>query len=232
MNIIKLSKNEITNINKLYQAKYRKETNLFIALGPHLNNEAKKYGHLVKTYTIDPSYSGILISYDDMKKIAKTDTPCQVLSICEKKEKNDLSDKVLLLDAIQDPGNMGTLMRTAKAFNFNTIILGDGCVDIYNDKVIRASQGAIFKLNFRQENLVDFINNNKNYIFYGTALENGYNIKEINKAPKLALILGNEGNGIKKEILNITNKNIYIPISDTESLNVAIAGGILMYLLQ
>lgn len=232
MSITKLSKNEIKEINKLYLAKYRKETKTFIALGPHLNSEAKVAKVLLKTYTTSPLYEGILISEDDMKKITKTDTPTTVLSICEILEKTKLSKKVLVLDAVQDPGNMGTLLRSAKAFSFDTIFLGEGCVDIYNDKVIRASQGAIFKLNFLRGNISDFIKNNKDkYAFYGTSVKNGVTPDEIETKYPLALILGNEGSGVKEEILDLTFKNIYIPLSNTESLNVAVAGGILMYLL-
>lgn len=231
-NITKLSKKEITDINKLYLAKYRKAANKFIALGPHLTEEAKKAQVLVKTYTINPNYEGILISEEDMKKITKTDTPSITLSICEIKEKRELTNKILILDAIQDPGNMGTLLRTARAFNFNTIVLGDGSVDIYNDKVIRATQGAIFKLNFIRDNVINFMNNNPNYNYYGTSLQNGVTPNEIEIKEPLGLILGNEGNGVNKEILAKTNKNIYIPINDTESLNVSIAGSILMYLMN
>ena len=232
MNITKLSKKEITDINKLYQAKYRKETNLFIALGPHLNNEAKLANVLVKTYTINREIEGILISNDDMKKIAKTDTPCQVLCICKMIRKAELKSKIVILDAIQDPGNMGTIMRSAVAFGFETIILGEGCCDIYNDKVIRASQGAIFKLNFVKTNIIEFIKNNSNYTYYGTSVKNGKNPNELKFKEPLALILGNEGNGIKEEILSLTNTNIYIQMQNTESLNVAVTAGILMYLMQ
>lgn len=232
MNIIKLSKNEITNINKLYQSKYRKETNTFIALGPHLTEEAKKRNVLLKTYTIDPKYEGILISESDMKKIASTDTPSPTLNICKIDEKHELSTKLLVLDAVRDPGNMGTLLRTARAFNFNTIILGDNCVDIYNDKVVRASQGAIFKLNFIRTNILDFMNEHQEYVYYGTSLHNAVSINDVTIKKPLALILGNEGKGISQDILNETTNNIYIPINDTESLNVSIAGSILMYLLN
>ena len=231
-NITKLSKNEITEINKLYLAKYRKLTGKFIALGPHLTEEAKKAQVLLKTYTIDSNYEGTLISVEDMKKISKTDTPSLTLSICQIKEETNLSNKLLILDAIQDPGNLGTLLRTAKAFNFNTIILGEGTVDIYNDKVIRASQGAIFKLNFIRANILEFMNNNPDYTYYGTSLLNGITPKELTFKEPLALILGNEGNGVNKDILLKTSKNIYIPINDTESLNVSIAGAILMYVMN
>ncbi len=232
MNITKLSKNEITKINKLYLAKYRKETNTFIALGPHLAEEAKKADRLIKTYTTSKDIEGILISEEDMSKISRIDGPCLSLSICKIEESKILSNKLLVLDAIQDPGNMGTLLRTAKAFGFDTIILGEGCVDIYNEKVIRASQGAIFKLNFIRDNLLSFIENNKDYKFIATSVEEGKLPEEINKNDKIALILGNEGNGVNKQILASCKDKIYLPLEDTESLNVSIAGAIIMYLYR
>ena len=231
-NITKLSKNIITEINKLYLAKYRKEKGTFIALGPHLYKEAKLARVLVTAYATIDTVDATYISEEDMKKIAKTDTPCQVLSICKVVDKHELSNKVLLLDAIQDPGNMGTLMRTAKAFGFDTIVLGNGCVDIYNDKVVRASQGAIFKLNYIHMPIKEFISQNNNYQMYGTSVNNGVTPNLIQFVPPLGLILGNEGNGINPEILALTKQNLYIPMTNTESLNVSVAGSIIMYKLR
>ena len=122
-------------------------------------------------------------------------------------------------------------MRISKAFGFDTIVLGDGSVDIYNDKVIRSSQGAIFKLNFIKANLLDFIPTLKDYDIYGTNVINGIDLKDVKTNDKMAIVLGNEGNGISKEVNSLLNKNIYIPIYDTESLNVSVAGGIIMYTL-
>ena len=198
-NITKLSKNIITEINKLYLAKYRKEKGTFIALGPHLYKEAKLAGVLVTAYATIDTVDATYISEEDMKKIAKTDTPCQVLSICKVVDKHELSNKVLLLDAIQDPGNMG---------------------------------GAIFKLNYIHMTIKEFISQNNNYQMYGTSVNNGVTPNLIQFVPPLGLILGNEGNGINPEILALTKQNLYIPMTNTESLNVSVAGAILMYLMQ
>ena len=148
-------------------------------------------------------------------------------------EKKELSNLVLALDKVQDPGNMGALMRSACAFGFKTIVLGEGCVDIYNDKVIRSSQGAIFKLNFINTNLVNFLKDKENeYVIYGTNVINGIPLSSIKKEEKMIFVLGNEGNGISKEVAQIIKNNIYIPMQDTESLNVSVAGGIIMYHLS
>ena len=122
-------------------------------------------------------------------------------------------------------------MRSSKAFGFDTIILGEGTVDIYNDKAIRASQGAIFKLNFIKAKLIDFIPTLKDYNIYGTNVVNGIDLKDVVASNKIGIVLGNEGNGISDEVNNLLDKNIYIPMNNTESLNVSVAGGIIMYSL-
>ncbi len=226
-----LSINEIKEINKLYLAKYRKEFQKFIVEGSHLVEEAKNAGVLIEAFSINnPNYT--IISEQSMKKICKTDTIVNTIGICRLLPKKELSNHLLLLDAIQDPGNLGTLMRSAKAFGFETIVLGKGTVDIYNDKVIRSSQGAIFKLNFINADLEEFIKTNTKYTYYGTDVKTGVEVEKVAKTELLGLILGNEGNGMNEKLKTITKSNIYIPLNNTESLNVSVAGGILMYLLK
>ena len=227
-----LSNNEVKYINKLYLAKYRKEEKKFIVEGKHLVNEAKKAGVLLECYTTDEDFPGDLISEASMKKVCKTNTTVNALGICKLFEAHKLSDKILVLDAIQDPGNLGTLMRSAKAFGFDTILLGRGTVDIYNDKVIRSSQGAIFKLNFINDDIKSFMNEHQDYEFYGTDVVKGVEAEAINPGKKIAIILGNEGNGMQEELKDLTKANIYIPLINTESLNVSVAGSILMYLFK
>ena len=227
-----LSNSEVKYINKLYLAKYRKEENKFVVEGKHLILEAKKAGVLLEAYTTDENFEGELISESSMKKVCKTNTIVNALGICKLFTNHKLTDKILVLDAIQDPGNLGTLMRSAKAFGFDTILLGRGTVDIYNDKVIRSSQGAIFKLNFINDNIKDFINEHPEYEFYGTDVRTGVEAEAIKPNKKIALILGNEGNGMQEELKSLTKANIYIPLINTESLNVSVAGSILMYLFK
>lgn len=223
---------KIKLLTKLNMSKYRKEMKLFIVEGKHLVDEARKANLLEEAYSINEIDGYIQISESAMKKICHTDTVVSEIGVCKLIEKNQLSNKILILDAIQDPGNLGSLMRSAKAFGFDTIVLGDGCCDIYNDKAIRSSQGAIFKLNFINANLVDFIPTLKDYIVYGTNVKKGIDVNECEKNKKIALVLGNEGNGISKEVDSVIKKNIYIPLENTESLNVTVAGSILMYILK
>lgn len=229
MIITSLDNPKIKYLAKLSNARFRKKEGKFLVEGKHLVEEAKKLGVLLEAYSIKEEEGYITLSEAVMKKISNTDTLVTEIGLCKMLEKKELSNRILLLDGIQDPGNMGALMRSARAFGFTTIILGDGCVDIYNDKVIRSSQGAIFKLNFINQNIKEFILSHKEYKIYGTNVVNGISIQDIERSPKMGIVLGNEGNGIKEETKEVIEKNIYIPMEDTESLNVSVAGGILMY---
>ena len=218
----------IKNYAKLNEKKYRDETNSFIIEGLHLVEEAKKYGIIKEVITTNPNIEGTLVSEEVMKKITNQKSVVEVCAICTKLNKKDITDKILILDTIQDPGNIGTLIRSAVAFGFDTIVM-EICADIYSSKVLRATQGAIFKLNIINTNILEFIKTLKDYKIYGTSLKNGIPLKQIEKSPKLAIILGNEGNGVRNELLDVTDKNIFIEITNMESLNVGVAGAILMY---
>lgn len=232
MKITSLDNPKIKYLVKLNKASFRKEEKKFIVEGPHLVKEARLKGVLLEAYSIEEKEDYIQIPETIMKKICNTDTVVSEIALCQMVEANELSNRLLILDGVQDPGNMGALMRSAKAFGFNTIILGEGSVDIYNDKVIRASQGAIFKLNFIHKNLIEFIPTLKDYEVYGTNVVNGISLDNVKKNKKMAIILGNEGKGISPSLNAILKQNIYIPMDNTESLNVSVAGGIIMYELR
>ena len=219
---------KIKELMKLKQGKNRKKEEKFIVEGAHLVKEAKMAGVLIESFSIEEKEGYTLVSESVMKKISTTDTVVREIGLCKFIDKSELADKVLILDGVQDPGNMGTLMRSACAFGFNTIFVGNGCVDIYNEKVIRSSQGAIFKLNFRFGSIVEFINSSQEIKFFGTNVVRGIPLDDVNYKGKIGIILGNEGNGISKEVDDLMLDNIYIPMDNTESLNVAIAGSIIM----
>ena len=232
---------EITSVNnqlvkdtvKLHQKKYRDLLKLFIVEGYHLYEEANKFNIIKHVFTTDQEIKGdnvIYVTKQILIKLAKTKTPQKVLCVCHKVKKEDLTNKVLILESIQDPGNLGTLLRSALAFNFKTIIL-DNTVDLYNDKVIRSTQGAMFYLNIINMKALDFINLHQEYRIYGTSL-NGIELTSIAPSKKLALILGNEGQGVTKELLSKTSDNITIKTSSVESLNVGVAGSIIMHYLN
>lgn len=219
---------KIKQIIKLKQSKYRKIEKMFIVEGAHLVKEARLANCLIEAYSVEDNPGYVQVSESVMKKLCNTNTIVKEIGLCKMLEKKELSNKILILDGIQDPGNMGSLMRSACAFGFNTLFIGEGSVDIYNDKVIRSSQGAIFKLNFLFGNVCDFVKSLKHKV-YGTNVTNGIPLKEVKKEDAIAIILGNEGNGISKEVNALGLDNIYIPMKNTESLNVSVAGSIILY---
>mgnify|MGYP003309195658 CR=1 FL=1 len=137
-------------------------------------------------------------------------------------------NKVLFLDEISDPGNLGTLLRTALAFGYKDVILNGGCSQ-YNEKVLQATQGAIFKLNI--VNNLD-LKELKDYEILATEIKGSTELSQVKVSDKFVLVLGNEAHGVSQKILSLASKRIRIDINDIESLNVAIAGAIAMYKLS
>lgn len=234
MEITSLTNEHIKNVVKLHERKEREISSLFIVEGPHLVKEAEEYGLVKEKYSLEEKEGYIKVCEQVMRKMCETNTLVSELAVCKMIEKHELKDKVLVLDKVQDPGNLGALMRSAVAFGFETIVLGTGTVDIYNNKVIRSSQGAIFKLNFIKEDLVKYIPYlyNNNYQVIGTNVRRGISINDLSINQKFALVLGNEGNGIDESVDKVIKENIYLPLKNTESLNVTVAGSIIMYELS
>ncbi|WP_102691113.1 TrmH family RNA methyltransferase [Rummeliibacillus pycnus] len=140
--------------------------------------------------------------------------------------------KLLLVDAVQDPGNVGTMIRTADAAGIDAVILGKGSADPYNPKTVRSTQGSIFHIPVVRGELSDWIDSlkEKSIPVYGTALENAVLYNQVKKEGKFALVMGNEGSGINAQLLTKTDANVIIPIKGkAESLNVAVATGIVLY---
>lgn len=240
---------EITSINnefiketaKLSDKKYRDKTGKFLIEGYHLIEMATEFLEVVfvcdkKDYGKIKGVEYFLVSDEVIKKLSQTMNPQGIVGICKKKEEKDItSNNVIMLDNLQDPGNIGTLIRSALAFGYKDIILSNDSVDIYNDKVIRSSQGAIFKMNIIYRNLNEEIDNLKNsgYKVYGTSLTNATPLGKISFSKKNAIILGNEGKGVKSELLDKCECNIFLEMNkEIDSLNVGVAGSIIMYELS
>ena len=219
---------------KLKMKKYRDIEHLFIVESEHLVTEALKKGIVKEIITTEdtqycvPTYN---VSIDIMKRISTLTTPSKIMAVCEFLMPDDIKGNILILDHIQDPGNLGTIIRSAVAFNFETIIVSEDTVDFYNDKVIRSSEGMIFNINLIKDNLLSIIPmlKEKGYKIYGTDVKNGKNIKEV-KNNKCAFIIGSEGKGICIEVKELCDDFIYINMSkECESLNAAVASSIIMY---
>lgn len=230
---------KIKEIKKLHQKKYREEKELFLVEGEHLVTEAYKTNSLkelilLEKETTDLKVNTIHVSEKVMNYLSELTTSPKMIGICQKHHPKIKEERILILDSIQDPGNLGTIIRSAAAFDINTIIL-DECTDVYSTKSVRASQGMIFHTNIITKKIKEIIPNlkEKGYTIYGTKVDGGRELKEIKKANKFALIMGNEGNGVKKEILKECDEYIYIKMNKTcESLNVAIATSIILYELR
>ena len=235
-----LENSKIKELKKLNQKKYRDKTNLFLVEGEHLLLEAYNSGYLKEVLLLEGTELNLdvpinYITRNVEKHISALDTPSGMIGICEKKNSNINGDRLLVLDDVQDPGNLGTIIRSAVAFNIDTIIVSEKCADIYSSKVIRASQGMIFHTNISIQNLEEFIPKMKElgYKILGTKVTLGNDLKTLEKMQKFAIIMGNEGNGVKKELLDMCDEYIYIKMNEScESLNVAVATSIILYELD
>ena len=231
MKIKSLKNKQIINWNKLKQKKYRDQEGLFLIEGKHLIEEARKAGYLVSTIGLSSSCD-FEVTEDILKKLSSQPKPPEEIGICKKIDEKAIAGNIILLDDIQDPGNLGTIIRSAVAFHIDTIILSPNSVDLYNEKVLRASEGMIFNLNIIRKDLIECITQIKQegYSVYATTV-NG--TTSIDKKEKVAIIIGNEGNGIKKEILELCDGNITIPMDKKcESLNAGVSASIVMYMLD
>lgn len=230
---------------KLLTKKERESSQQFMVEGFHLVEEALMAGVVEDIILGDgiepPTFRNTTrinfyrVTKEVVKEISETETTQGIFAICKMQEQTvdlKLMQSTLLLDGIQDPGNLGTIVRTADAAGIRAIVLGDGTTDLYNPKTIRATQGSLFHLPIVKANLVQLLPELKKagVTVLGTSLQNSKIFTEVEKPTKVALIVGNEGQGVSKELLSMTDQNVFIPIyGKAESLNVGIAAGILMY---
>lgn len=238
--IASLDNKKVKYWTKLKNKKYRDQEGLFLVEGEHLVLEAIKEGQVIELILEEDSIFPVdvlkyYVTKDVMKKISSLDTPTNMIAVVRKKAEESYGNKLLLLDEIQDPGNLGTIIRSAVAFNIDTIVLGKNTVDLYNEKVIRATQGLLFHVNIIKRELQSFILNLKkeNYKIMGTKVTHGTSVSKVETSNKYAFIMGNEGNGVKEEILDLCDEYLYIPMNDLcESLNVGVACSIILYELN
>lgn len=243
MVITSLENKKVKDLVKLQKKKYRDSTGTFMVEGEHLVIEADKINALKEVIVLEgkSTYVSVpctYVTYEVMKKISNMDSVPDIIGVCTKSDRTDIvGNKVLLLDDIQDPGNLGTIIRSAVAFNVSTIILSSLTVDLYNSKVLRATQGMLFHINIIRMDSCDAINllKNNGYMIYGTSVLNGVDVRSLTdkETEKVCLIMGNEGNGVSTDVLKMSDKNLYIKMNDeVESLNVGVACSILLYELE
>lgn len=243
MLITSLENEKIRNYLKLKDKKYRDRTGLFLVEGEHLVLEAYRAGLIVEVLleqdSVFPIESDIVyVTEQILNRLSDVENAPYVMAVCHKKEElEDMGNRILMLDDIQDPGNLGTIIRSAKAFDIDTVVLSEQTVDLYNPKVIRATQGMFFHLNVVRRNLVDAISLLKNdeVPVYVTRVEYGEDVRNLMEKDKkrFALVMGNEGKGVSEEVKDLADRYIYIPMNQmVDSLNVAVATSILLYELK
>ena len=244
-----LSKTQAKYIQSLVHKKFREQYGQYIIEGPKLLSEAisANLTGISKIYAY-PSWienmphewqqhhiEVIPVNEDEMKKISSLTTPGPVLAIMQIPSVPVITDfpgVTLLLDAIQDPGNLGTIIRNADWFGVRNIICGEGCADCYNPKVIQSTMGSIFRTNIMYEDLSLFLDQQPGIPVMAASLE-GSLLKEVKKPNDVFLVIGNESKGIHQHILQRSTLKVRIPGgSETESLNAAVATGILLYWLR
>ena len=233
-----ISKNRIRFIHALSQKKQRIENNRFIIEGEKMVNEAILWipSYIETIYATsefeitseNPAIVTEEISAKELKEISTLTTPNKALAVCKIPDiKHIDSPLIICLDGVQDPGNMGTILRLADWFGIKDVVCSKNTVDCYNPKVLQATMGAIFRVNVHYEDLTEFLSTTELPVF--GALLDGENIFENKYERKGILVLGNEGNGISEEIKKYVQKAITIPrFGEAESLNVATAGAIIL----
>ncbi|API89995.1 RNA methyltransferase [Marinilactibacillus sp. 15R] len=240
---------KIKSWKKLLTKKGRQKSQKYIIEGFHLVEEAIKADVQIDYLLISENLNqddwlknitveSIELSEEVSAELSDTETPQGIYAILPFPEPinyKEIDRPYLFLDAVQDPGNVGTLIRSADAAGFGGVVLGEGSADLFNPKTLRSAQGSHFHLNIYHGDLISWIRRfqSEEKIVYGTALDERA-VSYIGEKPEtnFALIVGNEGAGVNSEVLKETDKNLYIPIKgQAESLNVAIAASILMFSL-
>lgn len=215
----------------LKNKKVRDKERKFIVEGDHLIDEAKKNNLIEYVISCVDENAEYFVTKEIMEKISNQQSISYNVAVVNFIPEDAINGNILILDNLQDPGNLGTIIRSATAFNINTIILSDDSVDHYNPKVVRATEGMIFNLNIIRRDLNKIIPVLKNlgYKLIGTDVKRGMDVRNIRKE-NVAIVIGNEGSGMKNETKNMCDEFINIKMMDTcESLNAGVAASIIMY---
>lgn len=236
-NIITSPNNQIIKYTKkLRLKKFRDKENKFIIESRKLVDEALKTGLEIDYIIVDETYelredhgTSYRLKSNLFKSLSNMQSPDGLLAVCVKRrEEPKLANRILVMDRIQDPGNAGSLIRSAEAFGFRDVIMIES-VDVYNEKALRASMGSTFRLNILYRSY-DFLRELKSegYKLYSADMD-GEDYRKEDYQDKILLVIGNEGQGISQEIENILDRTIKIPMQgEIESLNAAISGSIIM----
>lgn len=234
--ITSIDNKRIKEYRKLKQKKFRNKERKYIIESKKMVLEAIELGAEIETLILHKSIeerlfdNQVLVSHDIFNSLTSLESPdgyMAIVKIPEKPNINDIGDRVLVLDRIQDPGNLGTLIRSAEAFEFNDIVLIN-CVDLYNDKTLRSTMGSIYRLKFYYMNNDDFIEFALDKNTYLADMD-GRDYRQIKFRKPINLVIGNEANGISEQIKGIEGQIVSIPMKGKiESLNAGVSGSIIM----
>ena len=235
-----VTKNEIKQVGSLRQQKFRKELGLFVVEGRKMVEELLHSDFtttaLYATETWHDAFpQAETVSEVQMAQMSGQDTPPGILAVVKTPIKQRLSASprfILALDGIANPGNMGTLIRTAEWFGIRDIVCSPDCVEAWNPKVVQATMGSLFRINVIETELPTFLSEQRSQgkAIYGALLE-GENLFEMKQKPDGVIVIGSESHGIRESLLPLLSHPVTIPrVSDslTESLNASVAGGIIM----
>ena len=236
MLITSLDNKKVKNLVRLREKKYRDLSSLFIVDSVNFINEASSLGlllevYILEGYDLDVSCPKYFVTERVMNKIKIVNT-CFFIGVVKKPFcKGVVGNKILLLDNVQDPGNLGTIVRSALGFGISSVVLSNDCCDLYNDKCLRATEGAVLRVNIIRDDLVCVIKGLKeNGIpIYVTDVCDGVDVSSVGHSC-YAVVVGNEGNGVRDNIKDLCDKRINIKTdSRLESLNVGVAASIILY---
>lgn len=243
--ITSLQNGYVKKWRKLKRKRGREKEQAFLIEGFHLLEEALQSDWTVEEIIFREGidiqnewqpYKWFQVNDAVFQEITQTENPQGVAAVISMKEIEwSGGSRVLMLDSIQDPGNLGTLIRTADAAGFDGVIVGQGTVDPFNDKVLRATQGSMFHVPIYVGDIAKWTAELKQqgFAIWATALDEATSYQHLPPVTPVALMVGNEGAGVQKDYLEIADERVHIPIyGEAESLNVAIASGILMYYLR
>lgn len=230
----------IKDLKALGQQKGPLAEAFFLVEGHHLVEEANRYGYLVEVLTtsilssIDENLTQYIVPFYILESLSQLKSPQSVIGVCKKKtnDRLDFTKPILYLDKINDPGNLGTMLRTAIAFGFSQCVLSKGAVYPFHPKVISSTQGAIFKINIlidEEDTMLSTCKENHYQLVATTLHQDASLLGSFIFKPLTVLIMGNESHGISPHHLSIANQFLMIPIRNIESLNVAMAFGIIAF---
>lgn len=229
-----ITKNQVKLIRSLQQKKYRKENNLFVVEGIKNIEELLKSNFEIDSLYATNDWDGVYdntisVSNKALNQMSSLSTADKVLALVKIPEvkKTTTEGLILVLDNINDPGNLGTIIRTADWFGVSQIVCSENSVDCYNPKVVQSTKGSIFRTNISYTNLQSFLEG-VNLPVYGATL-NGENIRK-EKLKEGVILMGSESHGIKDDLMKFVTNEIFIPkFGEAESLNVAIATSIILH---